>query len=96
MSVQNVNVLVPPLRAVPPGAAWVANLVGWVFGADPRHPSGLRLWAAAATARWRAGRAARRAAGERAALLAMARRYESSQPEFAKDLYAAALADGQG
>jgi len=33
MPVQNVNVLVPPLRAVPPGAAWVANLVGWVFGA---------------------------------------------------------------
>jgi hypothetical protein len=46
--------------------------------------------------RWRAGRAARRAAGERAALLAMARRYEASQPEFAKDLYAAALADRQG
>ena len=96
MSVQNVHVLVPPLRAVPPGAAWIANLVGWVFGADPRHPSGLRLWAAAARAHWRLARAARREAGERAALIAMARRYEASQPEFAKDLYAAALADRQG
>ena len=96
MSVQKVNVLVPPLRPVPPGAAWAANVVGWVFGSDPRYPSGLRLLAAAAKARWRADRAARREAGERQALIAMARHYESSQPEFAKDLYAAAHADRQG
>jgi hypothetical protein len=96
MSVQKVSVLVPPLRPVPPGAAWIASIVCWLFVADPRHPSGLRLWAAAATARWRAYRAARRDAGERAALIALARRYESSQPEFAKDLHAAALADRQG
>lgn len=93
MSVQKVNVLVPPLRPVPPGAAWAANVVGWVFGNDPRHPSGLRLWVAAATARIRADRAARRDTDERMALIAMARRYEASQPEFAKDLLAAIQAD---
>jgi hypothetical protein len=93
MSAQKVSVLVPPPRPVPPGAAWIANIVGWVFGSDPRHPSGLRLWAAAAKARWRADRAARREAGERLALVALARRYEASQPEFAKDLYAAARVD---
>ena len=93
MSVLNVKVLVPPLRPVPPGAAWAANIVGWVFGIDRRFPSGLRLWAAAAKAHWRAARAARRRAGERLALMALARRYEASQPEFAKDLHAAALAD---
>ena len=96
MSVQRVNVLVPPLRPVPPGAAWAASVVGWVFGSDPRHPSGLRLWAEAVKASVRADRAARRAAGERQALIAMARHYESSQPEFAKDLVAAALADRRG
>ena len=93
MSVLKVKVLVPPLRPVPPGAAWAANVVGWVFGFDRRFPSGLRLWAAAAKARWRANRAARRRAGERLALIAMAHRYEARQPEFAKDLYAAARAD---
>ena len=56
MSVQKVNVLVPPLRPVPPGAAWAASVVGWVFGSDPRYPSGLRLWAAAAKARLGRGR----------------------------------------
>lgn len=93
MSVQKVNVLVPPLRAVPPGAAWAANVVGWVFGTDSRYPSGLKLWAGALAARYRAGRAVRRETGERLALMAMARRYEASQPEFAKDLFAAARAD---
>ena len=38
MSVQKINVLVPPLRAVPPGAAWAANAIAWLFGTDPRQP----------------------------------------------------------
>ena len=95
MSVQKLSVLVPPLRAVPPGAAWAANVVAWLFGTDPRYPSGLSLWRAAAIRRFRAVRAARRAASERMALIAMARRYEATQPEFAKDLHAAARADRQ-
>ena len=44
MSVQKISVLVPPLRAVPPGAAWAANAVAWLFGTDPRQaerPRGL-------------------------------------------------------
>ena len=93
MSVQKVSVLVPPLRSVPPGAAWAANAVAWLFGADPHHPTGLSAWFAAARGRYHADRAARREAGERTALIALARRYETTQPEFAKDLFAAALAD---
>ncbi|MCE9660615.1 MAG: hypothetical protein K8R60_18970 [Burkholderiales bacterium] len=95
MSVQKVNVLVPPLRAVPPAAAWAADAVAWLFGGDPRHPSGLPAWLAAARARYVADRALRREAGERMALIALAQRYEATQPEFAKDLFAAALADRQ-
>jgi len=95
MSVQKVSVLVPPLRAVPPGAAWAANAVAWLFVSDPRQPSGLAAWFAAARERYLAARAVRRGAGERQALIAVARRYEHSQPEFAKDLMAAALADRQ-
>ena len=95
MSVQKVSVLVPPLRPVPPGAAWAANAVAWLFVSDPRQPSGLAAWFAAARERRLAARALRRDAGERQALIAMARRYEASQPEFAKDLMAAALADRQ-
>jgi hypothetical protein len=93
MSVQKVSVLVPSLRAVPPGAAWAANAIAWLFGADPHHPSGFSAWFAAARSRYQADRAARRDAGERMALMALARRYEATQPEFAKDLFAAALAD---
>ena len=95
MSVQNVSVLVPPLRAVPPAAAWAADAVAWLFGGDPSHPTGLPAWFAAARSRYLADRAARRDAGERMALMALARRYEASQPEFAKDLFAAAYADRQ-
>ena len=95
MSVQKVNVLVPPLRPVPPAARWVANAVAWLFLDDPARP-GLAGWLAAARERRRADRAAQRGLEERMALLALARRYESSQPEFAKDLAAAARADRQG
>ena len=92
MSVQKINVLVPPLRPVPPGAAWAAEAIAWVFGTDPRRPS-LQHWLAAARVRRLADRAARRAARDRQDLIALARRYESSQPEFAKDLFAAANND---
>ena len=92
MPVQKIHVLVPPLRGVPPGAAWAAQAVAWVFGTDPRRPS-LQHWLAAARVRRLADRALRREARERQELLAMARRYESSQPEFAKDLFAAACTD---
>jgi hypothetical protein len=95
MSVQKVNVLVPPLRPVPPGAAWAANAVAWLFVNDPRRP-GLAAWLAQARARRRVARAERRQLEERLALLALARRYEQSQPEFAKDLAAAARADRPG
>ena len=75
MSVQKVNVLVPPLRPVPPAAAWAANAVAWLFVNDPRHP-GLATWLAEARERRRAARAVRRNLAERMALLALARRYE--------------------
>jgi hypothetical protein len=63
-----------------------------VFGTDPRRPS-LQHWLAAARVRRLADRADRRAARDRQELMALARRYESSQPEFAKDLFAAACTD---
>jgi len=92
MPVQKIHVLVPPLRGVPPGAAWAAQAVAWVFGTDPRRPS-LQHWLAAARVRRLADRADRRAARDRQDVIALARRYESSQPEFAKDLFAAANND---
>ena len=92
MPVQKIHVLVPPLRGVPPGAAWAAQAVAWVFGTDPRRPS-LQHWLAAARVRRLADRADRRAARDRQDVIALARRYESSQPEFAKDLSAAACTD---
>ena len=95
MSVQKISVLVPPLRVVPPAAAWAANAVAWLFGGDPRHPTGLPAWFAAARSRHLAERAARKDARDRMALIALAQHYESSQPEFAKDLYAAAHYDRQ-
>ena len=92
MPVQKIHVLVPPLRGVPPGAAWAAQAVAWVFGTDPRRPS-LQHWLAAARVHRLADRADRRAARDRQDVIALARRYESSQPEFAKDLFAAACTD---
>jgi hypothetical protein len=79
MSVRNVSVLVPPLGPVPPGAAWIANGIAWCAAVVVVGRAALRTWSVA-----------RREAGARTALVAMARRYESSQPEFAKDLFAAA------
>ena len=60
MSVQKVSVLVPPLRAVPPGADWAANAIAWLFANDRRHPGRVAAWLAAARERRQAARAARR------------------------------------
>ena len=91
MSVQKVSVLVPPLRPVPPGAAWAANAVAWLFVNDPRQSGGLaglvRRGPRAPPRRPRRPARCPRAAGAD-------RRWpgatSDSQPEFAKDLIAAA------
>ena len=94
MSVQKVNVLVPPLRPVPPAAACAANVVDDAVRRRSRaQPTGLPAWYAAVRDRRLAARAARRDANDRMALTALAQRYELTQPEFAKDLYAAARYD---
>jgi hypothetical protein len=93
MSVQKVSVMVPPSPAVPPGAAWAADAVAWLLGGDPQHPTGLPAWFAAVRSRHVRRRSARRRAEDRIALMALAGRYASSQPEFAKDLIAAANVD---
>jgi hypothetical protein len=94
MSMQKVSVMVPPLRPVPPGAVWVGQLAAWLVGAgDARVRSGLPVWFEAVRARIEVGRAARSEARGRADLIALARRYQATQPEFAKDLFAAASND---
>ena len=94
MSVQKVNVLVPPLRTVP-AAAWIGGVVSGLFGGDDRIRTGFSAWLEAVRARHAIERAARHDARSRMDLMALARRYESTQPEFAKDLYAAARSDRQ-
>ena len=90
MPVQKVSVLVPPLRIVPPGAALLARATEWLFAsADSRSPS-LSGWVAGVQRRRSQERAARRVARDRDALFSLASRYASTQPEFAKDLIAAA------
>lgn len=93
MSMQKVSVLVPPLRQVPRGALWVADLVSWLLGFNAEVRSILFVTAQAARARVAEDRAARRDARDRAELRALATRYQASQPEFAKDLFAAANND---
>jgi hypothetical protein len=93
MSMQKVSVLVPPLRQVPRGALWVADLVSWLLGFNAEVRSVLFVTAEAARARIAADRAVRREARDRAELIALATRYQASQPEFAKDLFAAANND---
>ncbi len=95
MSVQKVNVLVPPLRDMSPGAAWLVTAASWLFVAVERIGSRLAASLEASRARQAADRAARYDARSRMELMALARRYESTQPEFAKDLYAAARSDRQ-
>ena len=94
MSMQKVSVMVPPLRPVPPGAVWVGQLAAWLAGAgDARVRSGLPAWFEAVRAKLAVDRGARREARSRAELVALACRYQASQPEFAKDLLAAANND---
>ena len=93
MSMQKVSVMVPPLRPVPPGAVWAGNAVSWLFGGDTRLRTGLPAWWEAIRAKLAVDRAARREARGRADLLALAWRYQATQPEFAKDLLAAANND---
>jgi len=94
MSMQKVSVMVPPLRPVPRGAHWVGQLAGWLVGAgDARVRSGLPVWFEAVRARFAIDRGARREARSRADLVALACRYQATQPEFAKDLLAAANND---
>ena len=88
MSVQ--KVLVPPLScrpAPPPGRPGaivaVRHWIGPARGAVPLARHGPR-------APPRRARPLRRGADDRVALVALAQRYASTQPEFAKDLFAAA------
>jgi hypothetical protein len=93
MSMQKISVMVPPLRPTPRGAVWFGDAVSWLFGGDTRVRSGFPAWFEAVRARIEVGRAARLEARSRVELLALAARYQSSQPEFAKDLFAAANQD---
>ncbi len=93
MPMQKVSVMVPPLRTVPRGAVWFGDAVSWLSGGGPRVRTGLPAWIAAVGARIAFARAARREAAGRAELIALATRYQSTQPEFAKDLFAAASND---
>jgi len=93
MSMQRVSVMVPPVHPVPPGAAWAAQAVSWLFGGDARVRTGFPAWWEAVRARLAVDRAARRDAASRAALRVLADRYRATQPEFAKDLFAAANND---
>ena len=91
MFVQKVNV--PPLRPPPQRAVDLGAAAALLFRVVQAGARAL----ASAIARQRAAQAARRAAmhdaEERSAVLAMARRYASTQPEFAKDLVAAATSE---
>ncbi len=93
MTVQKISVMVPPLRPMPRGAVWAGAAVSWLFSGDTRVRSGLPVWFEAIRARLAIDRAARRDARGRAELMALACRYQASQPEFAKDLFAAANND---
>jgi len=85
-----VNVLVPPSRPVPPGAALAAAAVVAAHRSMARLGANVAEWFKAMRARGAVKRAAGRDARDRAEVLAMAFRYSASQPEFAKDLFAAA------
>ena len=93
MSMQKVSVLVPPMRQMPRGAVLVGFVVDAVLGAERRLRKSVEAWRAAARSRRAIARVARRDARDRAQLTALAHRFESSQPEFAKDLFAAAKRD---
>jgi hypothetical protein len=84
MSVQKINVLLPPAHRLAPGAAWIADsLVALIVAAGARFAA----W------RVRAERdaAERRIARDRVQLQALAAHYMQTQPSFAKDLLSAAM-----
>ena len=92
MSVQKINVLVPrcaPFRPVPPGLRTPSPGCSAAIRVSPASSTGSRRLACAASAD-RAARREARAAGTDRRWPGATR---SSQPEFAKDLMAAALAD---
>ena len=93
MSMQKVSVLVPPPRPVPRGVVLAEAVVDGLFDAAAWLRSRRAAWLESVRARRAVDRVARRDARDRAELLALARHYESSQPEFAKDLLAAANVD---
>ena len=93
MSMQKVSVLVPPLRSVPRGAVWFGDAVVVAVRRRARIRRGFPAWLEAVRARIAVGRAARFEARGRAELIAHGARYQSTQPEFAKDLFAAANND---
>jgi len=90
MSTRQINVLVPPSRPVPPGAALAAAAAVALHRSAGRLAVEVARWLNAMRARAAIKRVARRDARDRDEVLAMARRYSASQPEFAKDLLAAA------
>jgi hypothetical protein len=89
MSMQTINTLVPPSRPVPPGAALAAAAVVAVHRFVAPLRADVARWVKAMRARGAVKRATRRDARDRAEVFAMALRYSASQPEFAKDLFAA-------
>jgi hypothetical protein len=93
MAMQKVSVLLPPLPPEPRGAVLAAAVAGALLDAAVRLRAGWATWREASRARRAGARTARRDARERARLIALAHHYESSQPEFAKDLFAAAKRD---
>jgi hypothetical protein len=93
MFVQKALVLVPPVRPVPPRAAILADVFAWLFEASDAAGTRLVARLEATRSRHAIERELRREARSRAQVVALAQRYESTQPEFAKDLYAAARSD---
>ncbi len=89
MSMQKVSVM-PPLRAFPRGALWLRGAVEWLVGVEARMRGELTATLEAVRTKLAIERAARREARSRADLFELARRYQATQPEFAKDLFAAA------
>jgi hypothetical protein len=86
MSMQKVLVSIPSLRPAPRGAVWIGQAVSWLR--EFHEEVQALISATAEAARQRA--AEDREARSRADLIEMARRYQGTQPEFAKDLFAAA------
>ncbi len=83
MSAQNLNL---PLSSLSPAPAFRPGLGAGLL-------AGLRMRFEAIRRRHAAARAIRRDVRARCQLIELARRYEATQPSFAKDLFAAAASD---